>query len=58
MRGAAVDAIGEQQPKQTRSGAAADTIGGASGRNRDAAALHRKLSSAGLLTVGERGGNS
>ena len=31
---------------------------GASGRNRGAAALHRELSSAGLLTVGERGGSS
>ena len=76
MRGAAVevDAIGEQQPKRTRSGTAAeaDTIGSSSwsgrkrracsicwsGRNRGAAALHRELSSAGLLTVGERGGSN
>ena len=57
----------DQQLKRTQSrrsrrkrGAAAeaDVIGGASGRNRGAAALHRELSGAGLLTVGERGGSS
>ena len=66
------DEIGEQQPKRTRSGSAAeaDTIEeqqtqtessswsgrnrGASGRHRGPAALHRQLSGAGLLTVGER----
>ena len=64
------DANGEQQLKwmQSGQGAAADSKltqavssqrnQGASGRNRGAAALHRELSGARLLTVGERGGSS
>ena len=61
------DANGEQQLKRMQSApgkrrAAAegdpDAIGGASGRNQGAAALHRELSGAALLTVGERGGSS
>ena len=50
----------DQQLKQTQSrGMKADAIGGKAGRrNRGAAALHRELSGAGLLTVGERGGSS
>ena len=45
------DANGEQQLKRTQSG-------GGAGRNRGEAALHRELSTAGLLTVDERGGSS
>ena len=64
------DANGEQQLKwmQSGQGAAADSKltqaassqrnQGASGRDRGAAALHRELSGARLLTVGERGGSS
>ena len=62
MRGAAVeaDAIGEQQPKWTRSGASAEAD--ASGEHAAAAEVgaigEQQLSGAGLLTVGERGGSS
>ena len=66
MRGAAVeaDAIGEQQPKWMRSGAAAEAD--ASGEHAAAVEagaigdqqLFRELSGAGLLMVGERGGSS
>ena len=50
-RGAAVEAdtIGEQLKW---------TLSGSSGRSRGAAALHRELFGAGLLTVGERWGSS
>ena len=57
---AEADTSGEQQLKRTQlgGGGGGGGGGGASGCNRGPAALHRELSSAGLLTVGERGGSS
>ena len=59
-QGAAADSKRTQaaSSERNRGGGGGGGGGGASGRNRGAVALHRELSGAGLLTVGERVGSS